>query len=172
MLRQFVSVVESRAGGRGRVRAVLTDIWYLRVEQNETESITNLLASERHAFSEKLAREYNDDANLDRLLASDSGRQKVVEAFAALTAEGMNKDLTTDAVTKLSEDIIANYSHASFVADRKRHGAELLVDYLSAVMRDLSTRRRRPQPRRPSRPPSRSASSAARRRPSPPYTPR
>ena len=140
MLRQFVSVVESRAGGRGRLRAVLTDIWHLRVEQDETESITNLLASERHAFSEKLAREYNDDANLDRLLASDSGRQKVVEAFAALTAEGMNKDLTTDAVKKLSEDIIANYSHASFVADRKRHGAGLLVDYLSAVMRNLSTR--------------------------------
>ena len=132
--------MESRASGRGRLRVVLTHTWFPRAAQAENDHIKKLLAQEREIYSDKLSRDYNDDANLNRLLASDSGRQKVVQALSALTAEGITEDLSKDAMNRLSEDDITNYTHGSFVADRKRHGAGLLVDYLHAVMRHLSAR--------------------------------
>ena len=133
------SLVESRAGGRGCLRAVLTDIAFPRVSQEELESTKTMLASERAAFGDKLKREFNDDANLERLLESDSGRQNVVRAIAALTAAGISEDLSTDATKNIEEDDIAEYTHESFVANRTQHGGGLLVDYLSAVMHNLST---------------------------------
>lgn len=138
-MRSRVRSFFSRAGGRGCLHAVLTDIAFPRVAQDELEITKTMLASERAAFGDKLKREFNDDANLERLLESDSGRQNVVRAIAALTATGIREDLSTDAEKNIEEDDIADYTHESFVANRVQHGGGLLVEYLSAVMHNLSS---------------------------------